>query len=195
MTTPADLRHIYLPFTDVRKSTAKTADGIEIPTRIVSGVMTDETLDLDGEIVDYDAAKKAATDWFRDWANVREQHSSNAIGTGIAMVADDVSRQIRTTIEVVDPLAIVKIDKGVLKGQSIGMRGGRKLVDAKAPKGRWVGFTQVEDSIVDRPANPTAKFAVVKMAKDGSLEPGEALIHKIATADTDKLAAGKEIGR
>jgi hypothetical protein len=191
-----DLRYVYLPFVDVRKSTAKTDDGIEIPTRIVSGVMTDETLDLDGEIVDYDAAKKAATDWFRDWANVREQHSSNAIGTGIGMVADDVSRQIRTTIEVVDPLAIVKIDKGVLKGQSIGMRGGRKLVDAKAPKGRWVGFTQVEDSIVDRPANPTAKFAVTKSAKDGSMEIGEAMyldddeIHKIATATQDKLAAG-----
>jgi len=192
-----DLRYAYLPFVDVRKSTAKTADGIEIPTRIVSGVMTDETLDLDGEIVDYDSAKKAATEWFRDWANVREQHSNNAIGTGIAMVTDDVKREIRTTIEVVDPLAIVKIDKGVLKGQSIGMRGGRKLVDAKAPKGRWVGFTQVEDSIVDRPANPTAKFAVTKSAKDGSMEIGEALtideaeIRKIAEADTDKLAAGK----
>ena len=192
-----DLRYVYLPFVDVRKSTAKTDDGIEIPTRIVSGVMTDETLDLDGEIVDYDSAKKAATEWFRDWANVREQHSSNAIGTGIGMVADDVSRQIRTTIEVVDPLAIIKIDKGVLKGQSIGMRGGRKLVDAVAPKGRWVGFTQVEDSIVDRPANPTAKFAVTKSAKDGGLEIGEALmideaeVQKIATAQQNKLAASK----
>lgn len=191
----SDLRYVYLPFADVRKSTATTTDGIEVPTRIVSGVMTDETVDLDGEIVDYDSAKKAATDWFRDWANVREQHSSNAIGTGIAMVTDDVNKEIRTTIEVVDPLAIVKIDKGVLKGQSVGLKGARRIADADAPHGRLVGFSQVEDSLVDRPSNPTAKFAVTKSAKDGSLEIGKALqiseaqIRKIASADQNKLAA------
>jgi len=193
-----DLHYVYLPFTDVRKSTAKTADGVEVPTRIVSGIMTDETVDLDGEIVDYESAKKAATEWFRDWANIREQHSSNAIGTGIAMVTDDAKKEIRTTIEVVDPLSIVKIDKGVLKGQSVGLKGARKIADATAPKGRLVGFTQVEDSLVDRPANPTAKFAVVKMAKDGSLEIGKALqiseaqINKIASAEENKLAATEE---
>jgi hypothetical protein len=186
-----DLRYVYLPFVDVRKSTA-TIEGIgEVPTRIVSGIMTDETVDLDGEIVDYDSAKKAAAEWFRDWANVREQHSSNAIGTGIAMITDDVKKEIRTTVEVVDPLAITKIDKGVLKGQSVGLKGARKIADAAAPKGRLVGFSQVEDSLVDRPSNPTAKFAVVKMAKDGSMEIGEALIAKLASADENKLAAIK----
>lgn len=194
---PNELAHIYVPFGDVIKTTSTTADGTVVPARIVRGTMTDETLDLDKEIVDYDWAKAASTKWW-EFANIREGHSTKAVGKGKELEYDDVARSITLTSKIIDSDAIVKIDEGVLSGYSIGVKNARYIKDAKAPNGRLNGGSQIECSIVDHPSLPTAKFAVVKMRKDGKgelaagvallTEDDEQLLTKVVKAEETKLA-------
>lgn len=193
-----ELTRVFVPFGDVIKTTVKTEDGIERPARIVKGPMTDETLDLDKQIVDYDWAKKAGGEWFSKWANIREQHSSKAVGKGKELELDDKLRQAVLASKVVDGDAVVKIDEGILQGFSVGIKGARVVKDAGAPNGRIVGGQIVEVSIVDHPANESCKFVVAKAAKTGGVEKSEAvefidqdddeILDKVADTDADKLA-------
>lgn len=163
----AELSRVFVPFGDVIKTTVKTEDGLERPARIVKGPATDETLDLDKQIVDYAWAKAAFGDWFSKWANVREQHSSKAVGKGKEIEFDDSAKSVVLAAKIVDPDAIVKIDEGVLQGFSVGIKGARVVKDAGAPNGRIVGGQIVETSVVDHPANESCKFVVAKAAKTG----------------------------
>jgi hypothetical protein len=69
---------------------------------------------------------------------------------------------------IVDPTSVKKIEAGVLKGFSIGIKHPRVIRDAKAANGRIVGGQIVEISVVDRPANSNAKMTIAK-AVDGDL--------------------------
>lgn len=191
-----DLTHVYVPFADVIKATVKGADGAELPARIVRGIMTEEKLDLDEQIVDYDWAKGASAKWW-NYANIREQHTSKGVGKGREIEYDDANRRITLTSKIVDGDAIMKIDEGVYSGYSIGIKGAGIVKDAAAPNGRINRGNQVECSIVDHPSLETAKFAVVKMRKDGEPELGagiepltddDAKLFKIAGAEETKLA-------
>jgi hypothetical protein len=186
---PTELTRVYVPFSDVQKSTIKGADGKDIDIRLVKGLMTDESLDLDGQKVDAAWAKGAAQKWFSRWGNIREQHSSNAIGKSVALDVLDASKAIDMTGKVVDPLSIIKIDEEILSGWSVGIKGARVVKDATAPNGRIVGGEIVEVSLVDHPANENCKVALVKAAKNGKLADVEQeVIEKIAAADETKLA-------
>ena len=44
-------------------------------TLIIEGPVTDDSLDLDGQIVDAASAAKSLQEWFDAYANVRQQHS------------------------------------------------------------------------------------------------------------------------
>ena len=129
-------------------------------TLMVYGVATDPTLDVDRQICDPTWLKQAMPQWFTSGANVREQHSSIAAGVGVELAADGDKWMLKS--EVVDPVTQTKVRKKVLKGYSIGIKGAQVIKDDSAPNGRIVGGTIVEVSLVDRPANPSARIEIAK---------------------------------
>jgi hypothetical protein len=132
---------------------------------VVEGVATSSDLDLDKQVCDPTWLKSAMPEWFH-WGNIREQHGSNAAGTGTDLVEGDEGRwHLKSTI--VDPIAQAKVEKKVYRGYSIGIKDPRVITDKAAPGGRIVGGTIVEVSLVDRPCNPVATLALAKAAKPG----------------------------
>lgn len=136
-------------------------------TVTVYGKATDETLDVDQQICDNDWLKSAMPDWFESAGNIREMHGSIAAGTATDYEEKADGHYIRAKI--VDDGSVKKIKNGVLKGFSIGIRSPRVIRDAKAPGGRIVGGQIVEVSVVDRPANPSAKMTIAKAMNGESL--------------------------
>jgi hypothetical protein len=141
----------------------KTADG----DLVVYGKATGPELDLDQQRCDPSWLKSAMPAWMR-WGNVREQHGQVAAGVGVELAAEGEDWMLKTVV--VDPGTARKVERGVLKGYSIGIKDAQVVKDATAPGGRIVGGTVVEVSLVDRPANPTATLMVSKAA-GGTLAP------------------------
>jgi len=141
----------------------------------VYGLATDPTLDLDQQICDPGWLKSAMPQWFKTGANVREQHSSIAAGVGIELNADGDKWMLKS--EVVDPVTQTKVRKGVLKGYSIGIKQAQVMKSDEAPNGVIVGGNIVEVSLVDRPANPSARIEIAKSVN------GELTMTEIAKAD------------
>lgn len=137
----------------------------------VYGKATDDSIDIDQQICDSDWLKKAMPDWFTTGGNIREQHSS--IAAGVATDYEEKADGHYITALVVDPVSVKKVETGVLKGFSIGIRGPRVVRDTKAAGGRIVDGQIIEVSIVDRPANPNAKLMLAKAADGGELMPVE----------------------
>ena len=143
-------------------------------TLLVTGVATDDTLDVDEQICDPAWLERAMPAWF-EYGNIREQHSN--IAAGVAMkLEQDGSRHI-VTARVVDPTSVMKVESGVLKGFSIGIRDPRIAKDKSAPGGRIVDGEIVEVSLVDRPANPSCMLELAKSV-DGSVKQIENLVEK-----------------
>lgn len=123
--------------------------------RTVSGYASTPTLDLDGEVVSLDAVKKALPGYM-EWRNIREMHTSSAVG--VAKEANVDGTGLFLTAKIVDDEAWQKCIEQVYKGFSIG---GKKL----AKQGNTItDIDLVEISVVDRPANPDCRFAVHKRA-------------------------------
>ena len=154
----------------------KQADG----SLLVTGVATDATLDIDEQICDPAWLKQAMPDWFK-WGNVREQHSSIAAGTAIEYSEKDAQHVI--VARIVDPSSVKKVEAGVLKGFSIGIRNPRIAADKDASGGRIVDGQIVEVSLVDRPANPACTLALAKSAS--TLTPGTVIDPTTVIAGTD----------
>jgi hypothetical protein len=133
----------------------------------VYGKATDDSIDIDQQICDSDWLKRAMPDWFTTGGNIREQHSS--IAAGVATDYEEKADGHYITALVVDPVSVKKVETGVLKGFSIGIRGPRVVRDTKAAGGRIVDGQIIEVSIVDRPANPNAKLMLAKAADGGEL--------------------------
>lgn len=152
--------NLFLPITKATKE----ADG----TLRVFGKATGPDLDIDGQIADPKWLKQAMPAWM-EWGNIREQHSSIAAGVGLTLEQSGDDWNLESLV--VDPGSVKKVDAGVLKGYSIGIRNAKVVKDAMAPHGRIVGGQIVEVSLVDRPANPTCTLALAKSA--GSGEPLE----------------------
>jgi hypothetical protein len=136
-------------------------------TMTVYGKATDDSIDIDQQICDNDWLKRAMPDWMLAGGNVREQHSNIAAGVATDYELKDDGHYI--TALVVDPVSIKKVEKGVLKGFSIGIRSPRVIRDEKAAGGRIIDGTIVEVSLVDRPANPNAKLMLAKAVDGGEL--------------------------
>ena len=151
----------YVGFGDL--TFKSTEDG----SMFVYGKATGPDLDLDQQICDESWLKTAMPQWLATGANVREMHSSIAAGVGIELNADGDDWYLKS--EVVDANTMKKVEKGVLKGYSIGIKGARIVKSEDAPNGRIVGGQIVEVSLVDRPANPTATVEIAK-AVNGELE-------------------------
>jgi hypothetical protein len=138
---------------------------------VVVGKATGPDLDLDQQICDPEWLKSAMPAWMSSGGNIREQHSS--IAAGVATELEQRGDAWMVTATVVDPVSARKVEKGVLKGFSIGIRSPRVVKDVSAPGGRIVGGSIVETSLVDRPANPTCTLVLAKMAKPGPQPPAE----------------------
>jgi hypothetical protein len=148
----------------------KQADG----TLLVTGIATDSSLDVDEQICDPEWLKSAMPEWFK-WGNIREQHSNIAAGVATEYTEEDGRHLI--TARVVEPTSVKKVETGVLKGFSIGIRGPRVVRDNKAAGGRIIDGQIVEVSLVDRPANPVCTIALAKTI-NGSIAPVEELTVK-----------------
>lgn len=134
----------------------RNADG----TMTVYGKATDDSLDIDQQICDGDWLKRAMPAWFKSGGNIREQHSN--IAAGVAKEYEQKADGHYIGVLVVDPVSVKKVDAGVLKGFSIGIKNPRVVRDTKAANGRIIDGQIVEVSLVDRPANPNAKLVLAK---------------------------------
>lgn len=132
---------------------------------VVVGKATGPDLDLDQQVCDPVWLKEAMPRWFSTGGNIREQHSS--IAAGVATELSQNGDAWMVTATVVDPVSAKKVEAGVLKGYSIGIKNPQVIKDKAAPGGRIVGGTIVETSLVDRPCNPTCTMTLAKAAKPG----------------------------
>jgi len=135
--------------------------------RMVFGRATDETVDSDGEIVDYGATKAAVKEWSK-WRNIREMHGSSAVGVAEEISLDDAKKSLDIGVKVVDDDAWKKVKEGVYKGLSIGGRVYDMIAEKLDGKdvSRITRYDLTEISLVDRPANPSAILSLVKREMD-----------------------------
>ena len=134
----------------------RNADG----TMTVYGKATDDSIDIDQQICDGDWLKRAMPAWFKSGGNIREQHSN--IAAGVAKEYEAKADGHYIGVLVVDPVSVKKVDAGVLKGFSVGIKNPRVVRDSKAANGRIVDGQIVEVSLVDRPANPNCQLVLAK---------------------------------
>lgn len=133
---------------------------------LVTGTVSDDSIDIDKQIADGDWLKGAVPNWFTTGGNVREMHQP--IAAGIAEEYAEKAGKHTIVARVVDENSIRKVKAGVLKGFSIGIRNPRVVVDKAATGGRIVGGSIIEVSLVDRPANPACTLTLAKAATPGT---------------------------
>jgi hypothetical protein len=129
---------------------------IDEEKRHVFGYASTPRKDSDGEIVTLNAVKDALPEYMA-FGNIREMHKLSAVGTAEEANVDD--KGLFITAKIVDDAAWKKCLEGVYKGFSIG---GRKL---SKQGNKITAIEMTEISVVDRPANPDARFALAKSAK------------------------------
>jgi hypothetical protein len=156
-------------------------------TLLVYGKATDDSIDIDQQICDAGWLDTAMPQWFKTGGNIREQHSN--IAAGVAKELDSKPDGHYISALVVDPVSVKKVETGVLKGFSIGIRAPRIVRDQKAANGRIIDGQIVEISLVDRPANPNAKLTLAKSDNAGTLEQVEEFIEK-AEPDYENINRG-----
>ena len=177
---------LFIPFTKVEKKKGKL---------IVSGIATKQEIDLDGDIMMIDAVKDAMPDYM-EFNNIREMHTLSAVGkmTDHEFIEDEKSLYITT--EIIDPIAIKKVEEEVYKGFSLG----GQIIDAEMLEGvtpdgiplrfRITEIKIIEISLVDRPASPSAMIDAVKASKL-NFTPDHAFVFKSPKSLTTKRKGGK----
>ncbi len=138
--------------------------------RIVTGYASTPALDSQGEIVEKEAITKALDGYLGMWdeekkrwtyGGIREMHQLSAVGKTMKAKVDEKGLYIEG--KVVDKDAWEKVKEGVYAGFSIGgkitKQVGNRIKDLKLS----------EISLVDRPANPEAVFAMVKIDERGKV--------------------------
>ena len=163
----SDLTYSWAPIT----KSEKQDDG----TLLVYGPAASSALDRDQQRLDAAWLDEAMPRWMADDGGgggaIREQHDSKrAVGVGVGLSkAADGSHML--TARIVDPIAVKKIEYGVLKGFSVGIKNPRVVMGkADAPNGLVTAGDVVEVSVCDRPANPECLFQMAKSDSTGSLE-------------------------
>jgi polyhydroxyalkanoate synthesis regulator phasin len=135
-------------------------------TLMVYGKATDDTLDLDSQICDPTWLDTAMPAWFKSGGNIREMHGPSA--AGVAKEYESKSDGHYIGVHVVDPIAVKKVETRVYQGFSIGIKSPRVVRDTKAANGRIIDGQIIEVSLVDRPANPSAKLILAKSVEGES---------------------------
>ena len=144
--------------------------------RTVAGWATTETIDKQGEVVDYGASKAAFGEWH---GNIREMHEPKAVGKAIEVLPHDDERRVwvKAYISKGAEDTWQKVVDGTLTGFSIGGQTIDKCVqiikDTSTNTARQITritkYRLNELSLVDNPANPEAQFALVKADGTGTL--------------------------
>jgi hypothetical protein len=148
---------------------------VDAAQREVSGIVTSETPDKDGEICDYATTVPYYKAWSAEFdeatggkslGNVREMHTRSAVGKVLNLVCSDAEKTIAVRARIVDDDAWKKCEEGVYTGFSHG----GEYVGETWPDGEFTRYTAkpTEISLVDNPCNPEAHFEYVKA--DGSVE-------------------------
>lgn len=167
---------------------------IDRAKREVWGFATVEEEDQQGEVVDYDASKRAFSKWAGEFqkatagrpveeqslGNLREMHQPIAVGKAIAIQFDDKKKGIwvggRLSNSPDGENSWQKVNEGILTGFSIGAPQAKRVMeyDPRTNKKttRVVDFNLSEVSLVDNPACPSARIHEIKLAK-GMLAPME----------------------
>ena len=157
-------------------------------TLMVYGKATDDTLDLDQQICDPTWLDNAMPEWFKSGGNVREMHGPSAAGVAKEYEAKKDGHYIG--VHVVDPVAVKKVEAKVYQGFSIGIKAPRVVRDNKAANGRIIDGQIIEVSLVDRPANPSAKLILAK-AVEGDLVQVEEMHEYKAPLPSEVFKTGK----
>ena len=134
-------------------------------TLMVQGVASSEAVDSDGEIVKADAMRDALPGFMSlGTGALRSMHQAIAAGTvQKAEVRDDNKTYIEA--EVVDPVEVLKVEKGVYKGFSIGGSVQKK-------EGKIIHKIKLREiSLVDRGSNPEALLSLMKLEGTEEDEP------------------------
>jgi hypothetical protein len=178
----------FVKFVQLEKVDAKTGQ--------VWGVLSNETPDKSGEIIDYEHSKKHFVQWSetmkkdsggKSAGNLRAMHGGELAAAGriIHFEARDATKDFYIGAEVVDKGDLEKVEKGVYTGFSVGggygpwfRRDGQYLRREGKP---------VEASLVDSPCNPDATFTLVKA--DGSTEMRKFVVPTQPAAPVDAAPA------
>lgn len=155
-------------------------------TVLVSGPATDGGLDRDKQRMDQTWLDGAMPRWMAEGGNVREMHQrTSAVGVATGLSRRDDGTHDLTAL-VVDPVAVKKVQYGVLQGFSVGIKDPRiDFGKADAPNGVIVGGDIIEVSLVDRPANPRTKFMVAKADAAGDLVDADAELEELEDEDAE----------
>lgn len=154
--------HSWTPIT----KSEKQEDG----TLLVYGPAATSALDRDNQRLDSSWLDRAMPRWMTEGGGVREQHDSKrAVGVGVGLSKSDDGAHMLTA-RIVDPIAVKKIEYGVLRGFSVGIKNPRiEMGKADAPKGLVTDGEVIEVSVCDRPANGDCVFAIAKADAAGDL--------------------------
>jgi len=139
-------------------------------TLVVYGPAASSALDRDNQRLSGDWLDAAMPRWLAEGGGVREQHDpKRAVGVGVGLSkAEDGSHLL--TAKIVDPVAVKKIEHGVLRGFSVGIKNPKlEMGKAEAPNGLVVDGDVIEVSVVDRPANGECMFQLAKADAAGDL--------------------------
>ncbi|MBM9509985.1 hypothetical protein [Actinacidiphila acididurans] len=158
----SDTAYAWAPIT----KTVREDDG----TLLVYGPAASSALDRDQQRLDGTWLDQAMPRWLAEGGGVREQHDpKRAVGVGVGLSKGDDGAHLLTA-RIVDPVAVKKIEHGVLRGFSVGIKAPRvEMGKADAPNGLVVGGDVIEVSVVDRPANPGCTFDLAKADSAGDL--------------------------
>jgi hypothetical protein len=139
-------------------------------TVIVYGPAASSALDRDNQRLSDEWLDVAMPRWLAEGGGVREQHDpKRAVGVGVGLSKSEDGAHLLTA-RIVDPVAVKKIEHGVLRGFSVGIKGPKVAMGkADAPGGEIVGGDIIEVSVVDRPCNPTTLFEIAKADGGGDL--------------------------
>lgn len=137
-------------------------------TLTVYGPAASSALDRDQQRLSDTWLDEAMPRWLAEGGGVREQHDPRrAVGVGVGLSKGDDGAHYLTA-KIVDPVAVKKIEHGVLKGFSVGIKNPKVVMGkADAPGGEVVAGDVIEVSVVDRPCNPTTLFSIAAKA-DGA---------------------------
>ncbi|MEU5426839.1 hypothetical protein AB0H73_14715 [Streptomyces olivoreticuli] len=139
-------------------------------TVIVYGPAASSALDRDNQRLSGAWLDVAMPRWLAEGGGVREQHDpKRAVGVGVGLSKGDDGAHLLTA-KIVDPVAVKKIEHGVLRGFSVGIKNPKvEMGKADAPNGLVVDGEVIEVSVCDRPANPGCTFALAKADDGGAL--------------------------
>jgi hypothetical protein len=157
---------------------------------LIQGTATDETLDSQGDILDYEGSKKAFGDWR---GNVREAHDpKKMVGKALEVAFDDTAKTIGVSAFIssgaLDTQA--KVSEGVLTCFSVGGGAPTKVKPEKV-NGRTIRrvleWPMSELSVVDAGANPNAVFQLVKADGTATEVLAEEVVAEVVAA-TNRFA-------